>query len=176
MKPKVSQVNYLSLLKRTTVIHRTLLHTKTNRAFHTWREAHCCFHPILNLEVQFKLPSCSSATIVKFSHLPTGDFARRNNFNDNPPIPYWCACSFSPKNSIRCFLAEIHTFLVHWNPASIVRWRATFSPFQKKNSRWLNNPTHDPTASGQTTRKRVVKGGSRSRKIKQSFHNSRNIK
>ena len=51
------------------------------------------------------------------------------------------------------------SFLVHRNRASIVRWRATSSPIRKKTHDDFNNPTHGPTASGQTTRSENATAG-----------------
>ena len=79
-------------------------------------------------------------TTAKFSHLPADDFARRNNFNENPPITHWYACSFSPKNSVRFFFFSPDA--PSWVSLSTgtrlqCRSMATSSTFRKRKSRWL---------------------------------------
>ena len=141
------------------MIHQTPLHTKTNRAFHTCRWAHCCFHPILNLEVQ--VATAHPSQLQKVSHLPAGDFARRNNFNENPPITHWYACSFSPKNSVRFLFFSVqmllYEFLCPPEPGfNVVRWRP-LQRFGKESHDDFEYPKHGPTAWTNSSKQRAVK-------------------
>ena len=137
VKPKVNQVNYLSILERPTVIHGTLLNTKTDRAFHTYRCAYCCFHLILNLEVQVATAHPSQLQTFRIcpQAISPGEITltRIRQFHIDR-----CACSFSPKNSVRYFLAQILLYKLPCPPEpgfhrSIASDLFTFS--RKKNSR-----------------------------------------
>ena len=87
---------------------------------------------------------CPSVTIAKFSHLPVDDFARRKGFSEQPPIPNWRACSFNPKNSVRCYLnSNTHVCLSLSTGTRL--WRrsiATSSPFRKKTHSHFYDSTH----------------------------------
>ena len=78
-------------------------------------------------------------TTAKFSHLPADDFARRNNFNENPPITHWYPCSFSPKNSVRYFFSSVAPLWVSLFTGTRLQCRsmATSSTFRERKSRWL---------------------------------------
>ena len=87
---------------------------------------------------------CPSVIIAKFSHLPVDDFATRKSFSEKPPILNWRACSFNPKNSVRCSLNSNTLVCLSLSTETRLRWRsiATSSPFRKKTHYHFYDSTH----------------------------------